>query len=91
MLTQADARKIAKKLKAEIQPGRKHDLVVFRYGGVRVGQFGISRSSKQQSHDYIPRQLYITMKQCREFLDCALTLDGHFEILAGKQLLPPFR
>ena len=91
MLTQDGAKKIAKKLKAEIQPGRKHDLVVFRYGGVRVGQFGISRSSKQQSHDYIPRQLYITAKQCREFLDCSLTLDAYVEILAGKHLLPPSR
>ncbi|MGH9786979.1 MAG: hypothetical protein ACRD88_22645 [Terriglobia bacterium] len=91
MLTQADARKIARKLNAEIQPGRKHDLVVFRYSGVRLGQFGISRSSKQQSHDYIPRQLYITAKQCREFLDCSLTLEGYFEILSAKQLLPPVR
>lgn len=91
MLTQADARKIAKKLNAEIQPGRKHDLVVFRIGGVRLGQFGISRGSKQQSHDYIPRQLYLTAKQCREFLDCSLSLDGYFEILAGKGLLPPSR
>ena len=65
MLNQTDARQIAKKLKAEIKPGRKHDLVVFRYDAVRLGQFGISRSSKQQSHDYIPRQLYITAKQCR--------------------------
>ena len=91
MLTQADARKIAKKLKAEIEPGRRHDLAVFRCGGVRLGQFGISRSSKQQSHDYIPRQLYITAKQCREFLDCSLSLDSYLEILAGKGLLPPSR
>ena len=91
MLTQADARKIAKKLMAEIKPGRKHDLAVFRYSGVRIGQFGISRSSKQQSHDYIPRQRYLTAKQCREFLNCSLTLDGYFEILSGKQLLPPSR
>ena len=91
MLTQDDARKIAKKLQAEIQPGRKHDLVIFRYGGVRLGQFGISRSSKQQSHDYIPRQLYITAKQCREFLDCSLNLEVYFKILAGKNLLPASR
>jgi len=91
VLNQTDASQIAKKLKAEIKPGRKHDLVVFRHGGVRLGQFGISRSSKQQSHDYIPRQLYITAKQCREFLDCSLSLDAYLEILAWKGLLPPSR
>ena len=91
VLTQDDARKIARKLMAEIKPGRRHDLAVLRYKGVRVGQFGISRSSKEQSHDYISRQLYITAKHCREFLDCSLTLEGYFQILATKQLLPPSR
>ncbi len=89
MLTQTDAREIAKKLKAEIKPGRKHDLAIFRNRGVRIGQFGISRGSKQQSHDYIPHQLYISSKQCRDFRECSLSLDGYLAILAQKQLLPP--
>ncbi len=88
MFTQIDAREIAKKLKAEIKPGRKHDLVVFRHRGIRIGQFGISRSSKEQSHDYIPRQLYISTKQCRDSRVCSLTLEGYLAILAQKQLLP---
>ncbi len=89
MFGQDDAREIAKKLKAEIVQGRRHDLAVFRYKGKQVAQFGISRGSKDQSHDYIPRQLYITYKQCRDLRDCPLTLEGYTEILANKQLLPP--
>ena len=49
MLTQADARKIARKLNAEIKPGRKHDLVVFRYGGVRPYKGNSSLDSSQKS------------------------------------------
>lgn len=89
MFTQDDARQIAKKLNAEIIQGRRHDLAVFRHKGKYVTQFGISRSSKDQSHDYIPRQLYITHKHCRELRDCPLTVEGYTEILASKQLLPP--
>lgn len=89
MLTQDDAREIAKKLKAEIERRRRHDLAVFRHGGKRIAHFGISRSSKEQSHDYIPNQLHITQKQCREFRECPLTLEGYIEILASKELFPP--
>lgn len=89
MLTQADARKIANKLKAGIKPGRRHDLAIFRHKGIRIAQFGISRGSKEQSHDYISRQLYITAKQCREFLECSLSLEQYVSILVAKQLLPP--
>jgi hypothetical protein len=89
MLTQDDAREIAKKVKAEIKAGRRHDLAVFRYKGKHVAQFGISRSSKDQPHDYIASQLYITQKQCRELRECPLTLDGYLQVLASKHLLPP--
>ncbi len=87
MLTQDDAREIAKKLKAQIKPGRRHDLVLFRHEGKLVGQFGISRASKDHSHDYIPKQLYITPKQCREFQACSLSLEEYLQILSGKQIL----
>ena len=54
MFTQTDARAIAQKLGAEIVPGRKHDLAIFRYEGQWIGQFGIRRASKEVGHDYIP-------------------------------------
>ena len=89
MLTQDDARIIARKLGVEIRPGRRHDLAVFRHRGRYIAQFGISRGSRDQSHDYIPKQLFLTHKQGRELRDCPLTLEGYLEILAGKGLLVP--
>lgn len=89
MLNQDDAWQIARKIKAEVSPGRRHDLAIFRNQGMRIAQFGISRSSKDQSHDYIPRQLFLTHKQCRDLRDCPLTLEDYLSILASKGLLQP--
>ena len=88
MLTQDGARAIARKLKAEIKPGRRHDIVIFRHKGKHVAQFGISRSSREQGHHHIARQLYITQKQCRELEECPLSIDDYLKILESKQLLP---
>ena len=63
MITQDDAWRIARKLKADIHPGRRHELAVLRHKGNYIAQFGISRGSREQSHDYIPRQLFITHKR----------------------------
>jgi hypothetical protein len=87
MLTQTDAIAIAKKLEAEINPGRKHDLVVIRVGGKYIGQFGIQRSSKEKSHNYIARQMFITSGQCREFRDCSFSLKDYIELLRTKSAL----
>ena len=89
MLTQADAQKIAKKIEAEIRKGRRHDLAVFRYEGKYIAQFGISRSSKSQSHDYIAKQLFIRSRQCRDLSDCPLSREDFVAILRGKGLLGP--
>ena len=87
MLTQDGARRIAAKLNAEMQSGRKHDLAVFRYKGKVVAQFGIRRASKAAGHGYIPRQLHVNAKQCRELRDCPLTFEGYVEILVSKGLI----
>lgn len=84
MLTQDDAWKIALKIKAEIKPGRRHDIAIFRWEGRYIAQFGISRGAKEQPHDYIPRQLFLTHKQCRELAECSLSLDEYVRILSGK-------
>ena len=88
MLTQDDAVEIAKKLQAEIRPGRKHDLAIFRHEGKYIAQFGIQRASKDKSHDYIPRQLFMTSKQGREFRQCSLSLLAYIEILRAKNPSP---
>jgi hypothetical protein len=60
VLNQAAARQIAKKLKAEIKPGRKHDLAVFRHGGIRPYKGNSSLDSSQKSmlflHDLGPQR-----------------------------------
>ena len=85
MLTQDGARRIAHKLRAEIETGhRKHDLAIFRYEGIRVASFGIRRSSKAVPHDYISNQLFVTAKQCRDLRDCPLSLDEYVKILTEK-------
>lgn len=87
MFTQDDAREIAKKLKAAIEPGRRHDIAIFRYEGQRIAQFGIRRGSKEQGHDYIPRQLHLTRKQCLNLRACPLSLDDYVTILRTKNLI----
>lgn len=87
MLTQKDAEHIAKKLLADVRPGRRHDIVVFRYEGRYIAQFGIQRSSKEKSHDYISRQLFLTAKQCRELHECSLSLEQYVELLRAKGYL----
>ncbi len=88
MLTQSDAREIAKKLRAEIQKRRhRHDLVVVRYKNIYIGQYGISRSSKEKSHDYIANQLHISLPQCRELSACPLSKAEYFKILSDKNLV----
>jgi hypothetical protein len=87
-LTQEDAVAIAKKLKAEIKPGRKHDIVVFRHEGKYIAQFGIQRASKDKPHDYVPRQLFMTSKQGREFRQCSLSLESYIELLRAKNPSP---
>ena len=84
VLTQDDGKKIAAKLNVIPTPGRRHDLVVVRYKGRYVTQFGISRNSKEQPHDYIPRQMYLTRKQCEQFIDCSISLDEYVAILKEK-------
>jgi len=88
MLTQEDARAIARKLKAVIESGRNHDLAIFRYEGQRIAQFGIRRGSKEKGHDYIPRQLHLTQKQCGELRACPLSFDDYVTILRTKKLIP---
>jgi hypothetical protein len=87
MLTQTDAIAIAKKLEAEIKPGRKHDLVKIRLEGKYVGQFGIQRCSKEKPHNYIAKQMFITSGQCREFRDCSLSVKDYIELLRAKSAL----
>jgi hypothetical protein len=85
--TQEDARAIARKIDAVIEPGRRHDIAVFRHEGKRIAQFGIRRGSKEQGHDYIPRQLHLTQKQCLDLCACPLSLGDYVALLRAKNLI----
>ena len=80
MLTQEHARKIARKLAAGINRGRKHDLVVIKCDGRVVGTFGIQRGSREQSHDYIPRQIGVTMRQAQDLANCPMSREEYCEL-----------
>lgn len=87
MFSREDGQKIAKKLSATMEAGRRHDLVVIRYQGKRVAQYGLRRGSGELSHSYIPRQLYVSQSQCRALSDCPMSADEYFALLKQKGLV----
>jgi hypothetical protein len=91
VFTQDDARKIAKKLGAKIEQGkRRHDLAVFWYQGKRIAQFGIRRASKEVGHGHLPDELFISPHQCRDLGNCPLSREGYVAILRSKnKILDP--
>jgi len=86
--TQDHAKNIAAKLKMDIVSGREHDLAIFRHSGKEIVRFGIRRGSHELPHPYIPRQLHMTNKECRELHDCSRSREQFIENLRSKQLLP---
>jgi hypothetical protein len=88
MITREQGEKIASKLGAKSRAGRKHDLQLIYYSGILIAQFGLRRSSHTVGHDYIPRQLHISPKECQDLINCPMSKDAYFEVLRGKRLLP---
>ena len=83
----SDAETIAVKLDAKIVQGRKHTRATIYWNGKYVASFGIRRGANV-GHDYIPRQIYITLRQALDLARCTLTKSGYFEILGEHQKLP---
>jgi len=90
-LTQEDASAIAKKLQAEREPGRSHEIIRFRRNNRIIIQFGIRRASKEVPHNYIPFQMKISQGECRRFRKCDISLEQYVEILRTKGVIadPP--
>ena len=88
MLTADSALTIANKLQAEISEGRKHTNVVVRIDGTYIGRFGIRRG-RNLGHDYIPRQIYVTMKEALGLVRCNLYKADYERILKERGKLPP--
>ena len=88
MLTADSALTIANKLQAEISEGRKHTNVVVRIDGTYIGRFGIRRG-RNFGHDYIPRQIYVTMREALGLARCSLYRADYERILKERGKLPP--
>jgi hypothetical protein len=87
-LTARSARKIADKLEAEVSEGRRHTNVVVRIDGTYIGRFGIRRN-RNVGHDYIPRQICMTMKEAFGLARCSLYRADYERILKERGKLPP--
>lgn len=88
MFTQKEAEAIAKKLRATIEKGRKHDQVFIRYQEKIVARYGLRRGSKPMGHDYIPQQIFLTTRQTLELARCPLSAQEYFDILRTSGKLP---
>ena len=80
-------KKIARKLNAETKRGSKHLRVNIRCKGKLVATYGISHSSRDKGHNYIPRQLHLTKMQTLDLAKCTLDKDEYFNTLREKGLL----
>ena len=88
LLTAKSAFTIANKLEAEITEGRKHTGVVVRIRGAYIGRFGICRS-RDAGHDYIPKQIHVTMREALGLARCTLYKADYEKILESRGQLPP--
>ena len=89
--TKTEAEQIANKLDAEISKGRKHDLAQIRWQGQVVASYGIRRGKKDLGHDYIPKQIFISIRETLDLARRPLSRDAYFEILRSKGVLPGVR
>lgn len=87
LLNRESALTIAEKLDAEVSEGRRHAIAVVRIDGTYIGRFGIRRS-KKTGHDYIPRQIYVSMKQALDLARCRLYREDYEQILKERGKLP---
>lgn len=79
VLTQRHAKDIAEKLSAELINKREHDVAIIKSNDVLLGSYGIRRGSKELGHDYIPRQIGVTMRQAQDLANCPMSKEEYFE------------
>lgn len=84
MLTKNHAEAIARKLKAVMMPGRKHDIAAIKYNGKTIAQFGIRRGSRDQGHDYIPGQIHVTRQQAALLAQCPMSFKAWITVMKQK-------
>ena len=89
MLTAKDGLNIAKKLGAQVTEGRsRHTRVTVVIDNVFVGEYGLSRSSRERGHNFIANQMgKISPRQARQLSLCPLSKEEYVEIIRKKGLL----
>jgi hypothetical protein len=88
MLTKDHAETIARKLKARMHAGSKHEIAVIEYEGKVVAQFGIRRGSrKDQGHDFIPGRIHLNRRDTLSFAECSLTYDDWIQRMKDKGVI----
>ena len=85
VITKDTAERIADKLEAKFVNKRRHDIAQIYYGGKLVALFGIRRGSpKDQGHDFIPSQIFVTTRQAKLLGQCPLLRADWIQILIDK-------
>jgi hypothetical protein len=87
-LTAAEAEQIAAKLNATLENRRGHKVAYVWWQGRIIATYGIRRSSGEVGHDYIPRQLFITMREALNLARCPLSKEEFFKLLKARSKLP---
>ena len=77
---------IAKKLRAIVESGSKHDIASVWANGKLIGTFGIRRSRKA-GHPYIPSQIYVSEIEALRLASCKMTYGDYVDVLREKNLL----
>jgi RNase adaptor protein for sRNA GlmZ degradation len=84
-LSQREASTIADKLGATRKQKRNHEVVYIRANnGVLLGRYGIQRASKSLSHDYIPAQIKVSMREAIQLAQCPMSRDDYLELMRRK-------
>jgi hypothetical protein len=85
VITREIAEKIAYKLKATFVSKKRHDIAQIYHEGKLVALFGIRRGSKKdEGHDFIPSQIFVTTAQAKLLGQCPLLREDWIQILREK-------
>jgi hypothetical protein len=88
VFTADDAKAISDKLGAVHERGRSgREGVEFYYNGKVIVRFGIRRGSGDHGHNFIPRHMHLSQKDCRLFRKCDISLEKYIQILKEKQVI----
>lgn len=85
--TKQHAEAIAEKLGCNRHEGKRHTRAELFHNGKMIVSFGIRRGSREEGHDYLPSELHLRQKECRELHDCTISAERYLEILAERGVL----